>query len=133
MRFTEIVWKLFLRERTLLLRKLKTFSHGLESVMKNIDVFETSIKSEVDTLQSHHYQVALDVFGKLSDKFEHNLLDINFMERINAKFSEIQLQIRIEIAASNSQAEDIQHHLLLLSQLVGSLQNKFEDMHAPAS
>ena len=111
--------------------EIETFSHGLESVMKNIDVFETSIKSEVDTLQSHHYQVALDVFGKLSDKFEHNLLDINFMERINAKFSEIQLQIRIEIAASNSQAEDIQHHLLLLSQLVGSLQNKFEDMHAP--
>ena len=111
--------------------EIETFSHGLESVMKNIDVFETSIKSEIDTLQSHHYQVALDVFGKLSDKLDHNLIDINFMERINAKFSEIQLQIRIEIAASNSQAEDIQHHLLLLRQLVGSLQNKFEDMHTP--
>ena len=111
--------------------EIETFSHGLESVMKNIDVFETSIKSEIDTLQSHHYQVALDVFGKLSDKLDHNLIDINFMERINAKFSEIQLQIRIEIATSNSQAEDIQHHLLLLSQSVGSLQNKFEDMHTP--
>ena len=111
--------------------EIETFSRGLDTILKNIDVYETSIKAEIDTLQSHHYQVALDTFGKLSDKFEHNLVDINFMERINAKFNEIQLQIRIEIAASNSQTEEIQHHVQLLSQLVDSLQQKFEDMHIP--
>ena len=111
--------------------EIETFSRGLESILKNIDVYETSIKADIDTLQSHHYQVALDTFGKLSDKFEHNLVDINFMEKINAKFNEVQLQIRIEIAASNSQTEEIQHHVQLLSQLVESLQQKFEDMHTP--
>ncbi|KAI6645946.1 hypothetical protein LOD99_13203 [Oopsacas minuta] len=111
--------------------EIENFTRRLDSVMKNVDVFETSIKADIDTLQSHNYQVALDIFGKLSEKFDHNLVDINFMERITAKFNEIQLQIRIEIAASNSQAEDIQHHVLLLTELVNSLQQKYEEIESP--
>ena len=111
--------------------EIETFSRGLDSILKNIDVYETSIKADIDSLQSHHYQVALDTFGKLSDRFEHNLIDINFMEKVNAKFKEIQLQIRIETAASNSQAEEIQQHVQLLAQLVESLQQKFENMCVP--
>ena len=111
--------------------EIEHFSRKLESVTKNIDIFETTVKAELDTLQSHHYQSALDSFAKICDRFEHSHKDINFMDRINAKFNEIQLQIKIETAASNSQAEDIQHHVHLLDQIVESLPKKFEEMQMP--
>ncbi|XP_071390835.1 coiled-coil domain-containing protein 180 [Centroberyx affinis] len=111
-----------LRQSTaVLLRSFRLFSEGgdfspqevevyqkcLEEEVRQIDVTEESVQTELEASESSSFQQVKEVSSRFEEKFSILKIELKFQEKIQKVLSNTQVQIKAEAASSNQQQKVI--------------------------
>ncbi|CAN8217848.1 unnamed protein product [Coccothraustes coccothraustes] len=96
--------------------EVKFFSECLQKESKQIDLVESSIKTDVEQIKSRCLEQATELFKQSGKKFASLSLSRAFMEKIHQYLRKLRLQIKSEVANSNLQSLTLKSYLEKLQQ-----------------
>ncbi|XP_076436919.1 coiled-coil domain-containing protein 180-like isoform X2 [Babylonia areolata] len=91
--------------------EIEEYRKRLEKMSNKIDTAEGSIMSELEGMESKRLDVATKVANEFEDRFKSHMFDLLFMEKVARWLTNTQVKIKAEVAASNSQAQNLATHL----------------------
>ncbi|XP_059710565.1 coiled-coil domain-containing protein 180 isoform X9 [Haemorhous mexicanus] len=96
--------------------EVKFSSECLQKESKQIDLIETSIKTDVKKIKSSCLEQATELFKQSGKKFASLSVSQAFMEKVHQYLRNLRLQIKSEVANSNLQSLTIKSYLENLQQ-----------------
>ncbi|XP_074017221.1 coiled-coil domain-containing protein 180 [Numenius arquata] len=110
--------RLFLEGGNFSPEEVKSFSSCLQEESKRIDSFERLIKTDMEKVESRCLEQATELIKQSEKKFRYLFMNRVFMEKIRRFLTNLQVQIKSEVAKSNSQAVTLNSHLEKLHQKI---------------
>ncbi|XP_014730146.1 PREDICTED: coiled-coil domain-containing protein 180-like [Sturnus vulgaris] len=96
--------------------EVKFFNKYLQKESKQIDSFESSIKTDVEKIKSSCLEQAIELFKQSEKKFASLSLSRAFMEKFHQSLRKLRQQIKSEVANSNLQSITLKSYLEKLQQ-----------------
>ncbi|XP_072788914.1 coiled-coil domain-containing protein 180 isoform X2 [Taeniopygia guttata] len=96
--------------------EVKFFNECLQEESKQIDSFESSIKTDVEKIKSSCLEQATELFKQSGKKFVSLSLSRAFMEKVHQYLRKLRQQIKSEVANSNLQSVTLKSYLEKLQQ-----------------
>ncbi|KAM7046646.1 LOW QUALITY PROTEIN: coiled-coil domain-containing protein 180 [Acridotheres tristis] len=96
--------------------EVKFFNKYLQKESKQIDSFESSVKTDVEKIKSSCLEQAIELFKQSEKKFASLSLSRAFMEKFHQSLRKLRLQIKSEVANSNLQSITLKSYLEKLQQ-----------------
>ncbi|XP_059684922.1 coiled-coil domain-containing protein 180 [Gavia stellata] len=125
--------RLFLEGGNFSPEEVKSFSKRLREESKRIDSFENLIKKDMEKTESSCLEKATELINRSETKFRHLFMNRVFMEKIQRFLTNLQVQIKSEVANSNSQAVTLNSYLEKLRQKIDVCSHPTADKEALAS
>jgi hypothetical protein len=70
-----------------------------------IDKNETNLLKEMEKLEKKQIDEAIKIMSQFQDKFKYHLIDLSFIEKISRWLNDIQVKIKTQVNASNTQSK----------------------------
>ncbi|RMC08199.1 hypothetical protein DUI87_14439 [Hirundo rustica rustica] len=96
--------------------EVKFFNQCLQKESKQIDSFESSIKTDVENIKSSCLEQATELFKQSEKKFASLSRSRAFMEKVHQSLRKLRQQIKSEAANSNLQSATLKSYLEKLQQ-----------------
>ncbi|XP_075628652.1 coiled-coil domain-containing protein 180 [Balearica regulorum gibbericeps] len=125
--------RLFLEGGNFSPEEVKSFSKCLQEESKRIDSFESSIKTDMEKMESSCLEQATELINQSETKFRYLFMNRVFMEKIRRFLTHLRVQIKSEVANSNSQAVTLNSYLEKLHQKIGACAHPTADKEALTS
>ncbi|KAM6372173.1 coiled-coil domain-containing protein 180 [Pluvialis apricaria] len=110
--------RLFLEGGNFSPEEVKSFSKCLQEQSKRIDSFESLIKTDMERMESSCLEQATELINQSKRKFGYLFMSRVFMDKIRRFLTNLQVQIKSEVANSSSQAVALNSHLEKLHQKI---------------
>ncbi|XP_041889830.1 coiled-coil domain-containing protein 180 isoform X1 [Corvus kubaryi] len=91
--------------------EVNVFTKCLQKESKQIDSFESSIKTDVKQIESSCLEQATELTKKYGKKFASLSLSQAFMEKVHQSLRQLRQQIKLEVANSNLQSVTLKSYL----------------------
>jgi hypothetical protein len=99
----------------------------LEKVGVRIDSVENALQSELNALEAKLVNTTTNAVKQWEEKFRHHLLDVAFVEKVTRWLTNIQVKIKSEVAASNSQTQNVINAIDQLEKHLDAVENPSPD------
>ncbi|XP_071292013.1 coiled-coil domain-containing protein 180 isoform X4 [Agelaius tricolor] len=96
--------------------EVKFFNECLQKESKQIDLVESSVKTDVEQIKSSCLNQATELFKQCGKKFASLSLSRAFMEKVHQYLRKLRQQIKSEVANSNLQSVTIKSYLEKIQQ-----------------
>ncbi|KAM9595275.1 coiled-coil domain-containing protein 180 isoform 2-T2 [Morphnus guianensis] len=110
--------RLFLEGGNFSPEEVKYFSKRLQEESKRIDSFESLIKTDMQKMESSYLEQATELINQSETKFRYLFMNRVFVEKIQRFLTNLQVQIKSEVASSNLQAVTLNSYLEKLHQKI---------------
>uniref|UniRef100_A0A8B9N5E4 Coiled-coil domain containing 180 n=1 Tax=Accipiter nisus TaxID=211598 RepID=A0A8B9N5E4_9AVES len=110
--------RLFLEGGNFSPEEVKYFSKRLQGESKRIDSFESLIKTDMEKMESSYLEQATELINQSETKFRYLFMNRAFVEKIQRFLTNLQVQIKSEVASSNLQAVTLNSYLEKLHQKI---------------
>nr|XP_009928661.1 PREDICTED: coiled-coil domain-containing protein 180 [Haliaeetus albicilla] len=110
--------RLFLEGGNFSPEEVKYFSKRLQEESKRIDSFESLIKRDMEKMESSYLEQATELINQSETKFRYLFMNRVFVEKIQRFLTNLQVQIKSEVASSNLQAVTLNSYLEKLHQKI---------------
>ncbi|KAM4773321.1 coiled-coil domain-containing protein 180 [Cyanocitta cristata] len=91
--------------------EVNVFTKCLQKESKQIDSFESSVKTDVKQIESSCLEQATELIKKYGKTFASLSLSQAFMEKVHQSLRQLRQQIKLEVANSNLQSVTLKSHL----------------------
>ncbi|XP_054705093.1 coiled-coil domain-containing protein 180 isoform X3 [Grus americana] len=125
--------RLFLEGGNFSPEEVKSFSKCLQEESKRIDSFESSIKTDMEKMESSCLEQATELINQSETKFRYLFMNRVFMKKIQRFLTNLQVQIKSEVANSNLQAVTLNSYMEKLHQKIGACAHPTADKEALTS
>ncbi|NP_001414613.1 coiled-coil domain-containing protein 180 isoform X1 [Rattus norvegicus] len=102
--------------------EVETLCHRLEKEATRIEFVESLIMIHMEKMETEYLDQANDVINKFESKFHNLSSDLIFVEKIQRLMTNLQVNIKCQVAKSNSQAEGLNSSLEQLQQKIQTCQ-----------
>ncbi|XP_075026750.1 coiled-coil domain-containing protein 180 isoform X2 [Calonectris borealis] len=113
--------------------EVTSFSNCLQEESKRIDSFESLIKTDMEKMESSCLEQATELINQSETKFRYLFMNRVFMEKIQRFLTNLQVQIKSEVANSNLQAVTLNSYLEKLHQKIDACAHPTADKEALTS
>ncbi|XP_035411134.1 coiled-coil domain-containing protein 180 [Cygnus atratus] len=113
--------------------EVQSFSKHLQKESKRINSFERLIMADMEKMESSCLEQATELINQAETKFRYLFTNRVFMEKIKQLLTNLQLQIKSEVANSNLQAVTLKSYLEKLHQKIDICAHSTADKEALAS
>ncbi|KAK1334305.1 hypothetical protein QTO34_005308 [Cnephaeus nilssonii] len=107
--------------------EIQSLCNRLEKEAARIEVVESSIMLNMEKMESEYLDQANDFINKFESKFHNLSVDLIFLEKIQRLLTNLQVNIKCEVAKSNSQADGLNSSLEQLQSKVEMYRNSRGD------
>ncbi|XP_054582862.1 coiled-coil domain-containing protein 180 [Eptesicus fuscus] len=107
--------------------EIQSLCNRLEKEAARIEVVESSIMINMEKMESEYLDQANDFINKFESKFHNLSVDLIFLEKIQRLLTNLQVNIKCEVAKSNSQADGLNSSLEQLQSKVEMYRNSRGD------
>ncbi|XP_028626104.1 coiled-coil domain-containing protein 180 [Grammomys surdaster] len=107
--------------------EIETLCHRLEKEATRIEFVESLIMIHMEKMETEYLDQANDVINKFESKFHNLSSDLIFVEKIQRLMTNLQVNIKCQVAKSNSQAEGLNSSLEQLQQKIQTCQGRRGD------
>ncbi|XP_035294581.1 coiled-coil domain-containing protein 180 [Cricetulus griseus] len=91
--------------------EIESLCHRLEKEATRIEFVESLIMIHMEKMETEYLEQANDVINKFESKFHNLSSDLIFVEKIQRLMTNLQVNIKCQVAKSNSQAEGLNSSL----------------------
>ncbi|KAF6327036.1 coiled-coil domain containing 180 [Rhinolophus ferrumequinum] len=109
------------------LEEIDSLCHRLEKEATRIEFVENLIMINMEKMESEYLDQANDVINKFESKFHNLSVDLIFIEKIQRVLTNLQVNIKCEVAKSNSQTDELNSSLEQLKSKVEMCRNSRGD------
>ncbi|XP_009664046.2 coiled-coil domain-containing protein 180 isoform X2 [Struthio camelus] len=113
--------------------EIQSFSKRLQKECERIDSFEGLIMVDMEKMESDYFEQATELINQSETKFRYLSMDRVFMEKIQRFLTNLQVQIKSEVANSNLQAVTLNSYLEKLHQKIDACAHPTADKEALTS
>eukprot|EP00075_Anas_platyrhynchos_P037280 XP_027326533.1 coiled-coil domain-containing protein 180 isoform X2 [Anas platyrhynchos] len=113
--------------------EVQSFSKHLQKESERINSFEKLIMADMEKMESSCLEQATELINQAETKFRYLFMNRVFMEKIRQLLSNLQLQIKSEVANSNLQAVTLKSYLEKLHQKIDTCAHSTADKEALTS
>uniref|UniRef100_G1LEA4 Coiled-coil domain containing 180 n=1 Tax=Ailuropoda melanoleuca TaxID=9646 RepID=G1LEA4_AILME len=107
--------------------EIDSLCHRLEKEASRIEFVESLIMMNMEKMESEYLDQANDVINKFESKFHNLSVDLIFIEKIQRLLTNLQVNIKCEVAKSNLQTDGLNSSLEQLQRKVEMCQNSKGD------
>ncbi|EPQ10417.1 hypothetical protein D623_10019339 [Myotis brandtii] len=107
--------------------EIQSLCNRLEKEATRIEVVESSIMMNMEKMESEYLEQANDFINKFESKIHNLSVDLIFLEKIQRLLTNLQVNIKCEVAKSNSQADGLNSSLEQLQSKVEMYRNSRGD------
>ncbi|XP_070287224.1 coiled-coil domain-containing protein 180 isoform X3 [Myotis yumanensis] len=107
--------------------EIQSLCNRLEKEATRIEVVESSIMMNMEKMESEYLEQANDFINKFESKIHNLSVDLIFLEKIQRLLTNLQVNIKCEVAKSNSQADGLNSSLEQLQSKVEMYRNSKGD------
>ncbi|XP_036184990.1 coiled-coil domain-containing protein 180 [Myotis myotis] len=113
--------------------EIQSLCNRLEKEATRIEVVESSIMINMEKMESEYLEQANDFINKFESKIHNLSVDLIFLEKIQRLLTNLQVNIKCEVAKSNSQADGLNSSLEQLQSKVEMYRNSRGDKNVVAT
>ncbi|ELK34211.1 hypothetical protein MDA_GLEAN10021557 [Myotis davidii] len=113
--------------------EIQSLCNRLEKEAARIEVVESSIMINMEKMESEYLEQANDFINKFESKIHNLSVDLIFLEKIQRLLTNLQVNIKCEVAKSNSQADGLNASLEQLQSKVEMYRNSRGDKNVVAT
>ncbi|XP_059513402.1 coiled-coil domain-containing protein 180 [Myotis daubentonii] len=113
--------------------EIQSLCNRLEKEAARIEVVESSIMINMEKMESEYLEQANDFINKFESKIHNLSVDLIFLEKIQRLLTNLQVNIKCEVAKSNSQADGLNSSLEQLQSKVEMYRNSRGDKNVVAT
>ncbi|XP_071511232.1 coiled-coil domain-containing protein 180-like [Diadema antillarum] len=104
--------------------EVEAYKKKLEKLAIKIDSAEGFVMADLEGMEARRLTQATNIAGKFEDRFKSHLFDLTFIEKLSRWLNNTQVKIKGEVAASNTQAQN-------LMRLLNTLENRVDACERP--
>ncbi|XP_070532747.1 coiled-coil domain-containing protein 180-like [Ptychodera flava] len=98
--------------------EIDEYKKKLEKQSQRIDSAEGFIMADLEGMEAKRLEQASHVASAFEDRFKNHLFDLTFMEKLARWLTNTQVKIKAEVAASNTQAQKLAQHLMIVERRI---------------
>nr|XP_012331190.2 coiled-coil domain-containing protein 180 isoform X1 [Aotus nancymaae]XP_021521167.1 coiled-coil domain-containing protein 180 isoform X1 [Aotus nancymaae] len=102
--------------------EINSLSHRLEKETARIELVESVIMVKMEKMESEYLDQANDIINKFESKFHNLFVDLIFIEKIQRLLTNLQVNIKCQVAKSNSQTNGLNFSLQQLQSKIKTCQ-----------
>ncbi|XP_077003707.1 coiled-coil domain-containing protein 180 isoform X2 [Tamandua tetradactyla] len=107
--------------------EIDSLCNRLEKEAARIELVENLIMINMEKMESEYLDQANDIINKFESKFHHLSVDLIFIEKTQRLLTNLQVNIKCEVAKSNSQTDVLNSSLEQLQSKIETCRNSSED------